>query len=82
MGNSDQTVWTSIDDLRNDIKELIKNGCAKREGDMKRVEFVEKAIEAHGRKLDRIYYTSLVTAGGIIVFLLKTFLPALFDLKP
>jgi len=82
MGNSDQTVWTSIDDLRNDIKELIKNGCAKREGDIRRVEFAEKIIESHGRKLDRIYYTSLVTAGGIIVFLLKTFLPALFDLKP
>ena len=77
MGNSDQTVWTSIDDLRNDIKELIKNGCAKREGDVKRVETLEKTIESYGRKLDKIFYTSLVTAGGIIAFLLKAFLPVL-----
>lgn len=77
MGNGDQTVWASIDGLREDIKELIKNGCAKREGDMQRVGAVERRIESHGKKLDRIYYTSLVTAGGVIVFLLKAFLPGL-----
>lgn len=82
MGNGDQTVWASIDGLREDIKELIKHGCAKREGDIKRVDAVEKAIESHGRKLDRIYYTSLITAGGIIAFLLKAFLPALFSRVP
>lgn len=78
MGNgTDQTVWASIDDLRADIKELIRNGCAKREGDMKRIELVESIVESHGKKLDKIFYTSLVTAGGIIAFLIKAFLPAI-----
>lgn len=81
MGNGDQTVWTSIDGLREDIKCLIRDGCAKREGDIKRVDAVEKTIESHGRKLDKIFYTSLVTAGGIIAFLLKAFLPVLFSVK-
>ena len=75
MGSSDQSVWNSIDGLREDIKKLMMEGCAKREGDLKRVDAVEKTIESHGAKLDKIFYTSLVTAGGIIAFLLKAFLP-------
>ena len=75
MGSGDQSVWNSIDGLRDDIKKLMMEGCAKREGDMKRVDAVEKTIESHGKKLDKIFYTSLVTAGGIIAFLLKAFLP-------
>ncbi len=75
MGSGDQSVWNSIDELRDDIKKLMMEGCAKREGDMKRVDAVEKTIESHGKKLDKIFYTSLVTAGGIIAFLLKAFLP-------
>lgn len=82
MGNGgDQSVWGSIDGLREDIKKLMVEGCAKREGDMKRVDAVEKTIESHGKKLDKIFYTSLVTAGGIIVFLLKAVLPAIFGVK-
>jgi hypothetical protein len=81
MGNGDQTVWASIDGLREDIKELIKNGCAKREGDINRVELIEKIIDSHGKKLDKIFYTSLVTAGGIIAFLLKAVLPVIFGGK-
>lgn len=42
MGNGgDQTVWNSIDGLRADIKKLISEGCAKREGDLKRIMSVE-----------------------------------------
>ena len=77
MGNGDQTVWASIEDLRSDIKELLKNGCAKREGDLKRIESVEHVVDSHGKKLDKIFYTSLVTAGGIIAFLLKAFIAPL-----
>ena len=78
MANGTETsIWNSIDGLREDIKSLIANGCAKREGDMKRLDAVEKSVESHGSKLDKIYYTSLVTAGGIIAFLLKAFFPAI-----
>jgi hypothetical protein len=52
----------------------MTNGCAKREVDMVRIDAVEEATKSHGSKLDKIYYTSLVTAGGIIAFLLKAFL--------
>jgi hypothetical protein len=41
------------------------------------MEHVEKIVDSHGRKLDKIYYTSLVTAGGIIAFLIKAFFPIL-----
>lgn len=75
---SEQTVWASIDDLREDIKLLIREGCAKREGDIQRVDQIEKDVDSHGAKLDRIYYISLVTAGGVIAFLLKAFIPLLF----
>ncbi len=81
MGSGDQSVWNSIDGLREDIKKLMMEGCAKREGDMKRVDAVEKTIESHGKKLDKIFYTSLVTAGGIIAFLLKAVLPAILGMK-
>ncbi len=77
-GGTGDPVWMAIDGLRGDIKTMMMDGCAKREGDMMRVEAVEKASESHGKKLDKIYYTSLVTAGGIIAFLLKAFLPVLF----
>lgn len=78
MNGTDQSVWNSIDGLRDDIKKLMMEGCAKREGDMKRVDAVEKTIESHGAKLDKIYYTSLVTAGGVIAFLIKAFFPVIF----
>lgn len=72
MANGD--VWEAINGLRGDIKALMTNGCAKREVDMVRIDAVEEATKSHGSKLDKIYYTSLVTAGGIIAFLLKAFL--------
>ena len=74
----EQTVWASIDDIREDIKILVRSGCAKREGDLLRVDQIKRDVDAHGAKLDRIYYTSLVTAGGVIMFLLKAFIPMLF----
>ena len=83
MGNgTPDSVCGAIDGLRGDIKLLMREGCAKRDGDMQRVAAVERATEAHGKKLDRIFWTSLVTAGGIIAFLLKAFLPALLGVTP
>jgi hypothetical protein len=79
MANGD--FWEAIEGLRGDIRGLMITGCAKREGDMGRIDAVEKTTDAHGRKLDRIYYTSLVTAGGIIAFLLKAVLPVIFGGK-
>ena len=76
MANGD--VWEAIDGLRGDIKNLMIVGCAKREGDMMRIKAVEDTSKEHGHKLDKIFYTSLVTAGGIIVFLLKAFIPMVF----
>ena len=69
MANGD--VWTAIDGLRSDIKVLMKEGCAVRQADIVRITSVEESTREQGKKLDRIYYTSLVTAGGIIAFLLK-----------
>jgi hypothetical protein len=80
LGNGD--VWEAVNGLRGDIKELLVNGCAKREGDMVRIKAVEDASKDHGKKLDKIYYSSLVTAGGIIAFLLKAFLPVLLGKSP
>lgn len=75
---SDTTVWASIDGLREDIKTLIREGCAKREGDISRIKAVEEISRSHGKKLDRIYYVTLVTAGGVIAFLMKSFSPIIF----
>ena len=74
MANGDD-IWGAITGLRGDIRTLMVDGCAQRKADIVRLEVVEDATKDHGKKLDKIYYTSLVTAGGIIAFLIKAFLP-------
>ena len=73
MANGD--VWESIEGLRGDIKEVMMRGCAKREGDLERTRAVEDSLRELRVDMKKIYYTSLVTAGGIIAFLLKAFIP-------
>jgi len=73
MANGD--IWESIDGLREDIKEVAIKGCAKREGDLDRTIRVENSLDDLRRDMKKIYYTTLVTAGGVIAFLIKAFVP-------
>ena len=73
MSNGD--VWESIEGLRGDIREVMVKGCAKREGDLERTRAVEDSLRELRTDMKKIFYTSLVTAGGIIAFLIKAFLP-------
>lgn len=74
-------LWGAIDGLRNDIRELMVSGCARRNGDLLRIQNVEQTTKDQGVKLDKIYYISLVAAGGIIMLLLRS-LFSLISLKP
>jgi len=65
-----------LTDIRGEIQAIATGGCAKREGDMIRVERVEsdvmetnKAIRSIRKDLRSIYYACLVIAGGIIASL-------------
>ena len=63
-------IWDAIEGLRDDIKALMVDGCAKRNGDMSRVEALEKRADTHSKKLDRILLllvgNLLVVIGGLI----------------
>lgn len=60
--------------LRRDIKEVVTNGCAKREGDVNAVKAVKLEVEELKDGIKKLYHTSLVTALGIIAFLIKAFI--------
>jgi uncharacterized protein Yka (UPF0111/DUF47 family) len=68
-------IHEDIKSLRKDVSDVMMKGCAKREGDLQRVKNVEKSLDGLGRKMDLIVYASFVTAGGIIVFLIKALWP-------
>ena len=70
-------IHTNIESLRKDVTSVMVNGCAKREGDVKELKTVKDDMRDMKNDIKNIYRTSLVTAGGIILFLLKAFLPYL-----
>lgn len=61
--------------LRSDVTKVMVDGCAKREGDLTRIKHVETGLNEMKDLLKWILRTSIVTAFGIIAFLLKAFLP-------
>ena len=74
-------VWEAINGLREDIKGLMISGCAKRNGDVQRVDALEEAHRDQADKINRIYYISLVASGGIIMLLLKSLLSYISGVK-
>ena len=66
-------IHNDVMEIRQDMKLISLNGCAKREGDLFRMQNVEDSIKGLGSKMDKIFYASLATAVGIIVFLIKMF---------
>ena len=69
MGNGDNSVWDSIDGMREDIKELLKNGCSKREGDVLRIHAVEDNMKEMRGDLKNILRA---TIGSTITLLVLT----------
>lgn len=62
-----------IHDLRTDVKTVMVSGCAKRNGDLNRIEHVEEGLDELKDLIKKLFYTSLVTAFGIVAFLIKAF---------
>jgi hypothetical protein len=76
--NGDQAIieiHKNVELLRKDVSHVMTEGCAKREGDLSRILHVENGIKSLGDKMDRLFWTTLITALGIIAFLAKAFLP-------
>lgn len=59
-----EAVWEKISDI-------AENGCAKREADGIRISQLEKTVGELGKKLDRIFYTTLGTLATMCAFLIK-----------
>jgi hypothetical protein len=70
-------IHKNVSSLREDVAKVMTEGCAKREGDLSRITHVEDGIKSLGDKMDRLFWTTLITALGIIAFLAKAFLPYL-----
>ena len=66
-------------EIKKEVKSININGCSKRNGDMIRIEHVEMGMLDLSKKMDKLFYTTLVTAVGIIAFLFKAFLPYLVN---
>jgi hypothetical protein len=74
-GNTDDKIheiWQRLD-------QIAIHGCAKRDGDMHRIEQVEKSMDSLGRKLDRIFYTTLGTLAAMCAFLIKMLMPYMIN---
>lgn len=67
-------VWQRLD-------QIAIYGCAKREGDMHRIEMVEKSMDSLGRDIRRIFYTSLGTLAAMCAFLIKMLWPYIINPK-
>ena len=78
--NGDQAILEihrDVKSLRSDVTEVMMNGCSKREADLNRIAAVEGSLIEVKDTLKWILRTSLVTAFGIVAFLIKAFLPYL-----
>ena len=72
-------IHSHINELRKDVKEVMLNGCAKREGDLQLISDVKDDVVELRSWMKGIFYTSLVTCLGIIAFMVKAFIvPLLF----
>ena len=88
LANGDN-VWVDIKDMRRDITNLAKDGCGHKEWHEKvsnelRQDLIAEVKErgAMGdklfNKLDRLMALVIGALGGIIVILLKSYLPTIF----
>ena len=88
MANGDN-VWPEIKELRQDLKNLAKEGCGYKEWHERtsnelRQDLISEIKErgAMGEKLfnklDRLMALVIGALGGIIVILLKSYLPTIF----
>ena len=73
-------IYKDVKELRKDLSIISNQGCAKREGDLARIHYVEQSLSSLGNKMDKIFYTTLVMAGGIIVFLVKALWPLIIKI--
>ena len=73
-------IYMDVKELRKDLSFISTQGCAKREGDLSRIHYVEQSLLNLGNKMDKIFYATLVTAGGIIVFLVKALWPLIIKI--
>ena len=83
--NGDQAIFeihSDIKSLRRDISEVMLKGCAKREGDVNRIEHVEDSLGEVKDTLKWILRTSVVTAIGIAAFVIKAFVFPLITRLP
>ena len=77
--NTLNALRVDIHDLRDDVKAVMLEGCAKRNGDITRIEHVEDGLDELKDIMKKLLYTSFVTALGICAFLVKAFVvPLLF----
>ena len=88
LANGD-SVWPEIKELRQDLKTLAKDGCGHKEWHEKvsnelRQDLIAEVKERSAmgeklfNKLDRLMALVIGALGGIIVILLKSYLPAVF----
>ena len=88
MANGDN-VWVDIKELRVDLKNLAKDGCGHKEWHERTSNELRQDLSAEivaretmgdrlYRKLDRLTAMVIGALGGIIVILLKSYLPAIF----
>lgn len=88
MANGDD-VWRAIDKLRDDHQNLAREGCGHREWHEKALNDLREdliaEVKARGamgdllfRKLDSLMVMVIGALGGIVVILLKSYLPAIF----
>lgn len=89
MPNGDQAIWDAIRRAESETRNLARDGCGHKEWHEKisndiRTDLVteRKDRELMGEKLfsklDTIYWMVIGSLGGIIVVLLKSYLPAIF----
>jgi hypothetical protein len=77
--NTLNALRTDIHDLRDDVKFVMTQGCAKRNGDLMRIDHVEDGLTEIKDIMKRLLYTSFITALGICAFLIKAFvIPLLY----
>ena len=77
--NAVNALRADIHDLRDDVKTVMISGCAKRNGDIRRIDYVEGGLNEIKDIMKKLLYTSFITALGICAFLIKAFvIPLLY----
>jgi len=73
-------IHKDIRSLREDVSDVMTHGCAKREGDLQRIVSVENSLDNLSKNISKIVYATFITAGGIIIFLIKALWPYIIKL--